>query len=106
MDCGQDSNPVNDFPVLYLGDKVIMYRRLGLGPFIFLWRLAPSNEPGAVQIGVVGTAQPSAGRVVRAAPSFAYIVDVAERVKCFLPAGWKSVHGFAGAEFRPGNDEV
>lgn len=53
-----------------------------------------------------GSVEPSAGRVVRPAPSFPQVVEVAQGVKVFLPAGWKGVHSFARREFYPWYNEV
>jgi hypothetical protein len=88
------------------GADIIMHRRFGLGPFIGRGLLAPADEAGIVQVGVVGGANTGAGRVIGARPVFTLIVEVAQGVKIFLPAGWKSIEGFARGKFNPGDDEM
>jgi len=59
------------------GFDVIVDGRFGRRPFIRLRFFAPTNQPGIVQIGVIGSAETGAGRVVRACPIFTPVVEIA-----------------------------
>ena len=79
--------------VVHHGFDVIVDGLFGVGPVIRLCCLAPADEPGFVQVGVIGCVKAGAGRVVRACPVFTPIVEVAQLVEVFLPARRESIVG-------------
>jgi|GEM_PF-5133067 len=66
----------------------------GFGPFIWLGFLAPANEPGFVQVGMVWSTETGAGWVIGARPVFTPVVKIAQSVEIFLPSRRESIEGF------------
>ena len=83
-----------------------MDRVLGVGAFVLAWLLAPADEPGSMQIGMVGSMDTGSRGIVRACPAFRDVQQVAEDIEGFLPAGRTGIESLAAPEFHARDDEM
>lgn len=79
---------------------------LGGGAVILGWRLAPAEQSGVVQISMFRGMQTAAGRIVWSGPAFPVVVQVAEHVEMFLPAGRTGVEPLAAGKLHSRDDEM
>ena len=59
-----------------------------------------------MQVGVFRRMQAGAGRVVRSGPAFPVVVQIAEHIEVFLPAGRAGVERLAAGQFHTRNDKM
>ena len=83
-----------------------MYRVLGVGAFVLAWLFAPADEPRSMQIGMVGSMDAGSRGIVRTCPSFRDVLQVAENIEGFLPAGRTGIESLSASEFHARDDEM
>mgnify|MGYP004654968161 CR=1 FL=1 len=98
--------PFMDFLLFHKGQHIGVDGLFGLIAFIFFDCLAPAQKPGLVQAGMLRRVHPPVGRVIGAGPALADIVQIAENIEAFLPAGRAGIERFAAGKFHTRNDEV
>jgi len=83
-----------------------MYRVLGVGAFVLAWLFAPADEPRSMQIGMVGSMDAGSRGIVRTCPSFRDVLQVAENIEGFLPAGRTGIERSSAPEFHARDDKM
>jgi hypothetical protein len=106
LQSGENIRTVSDYIGFKFYLKIRVNRILGFGPVILARILAPADEAGFVQVGMVGSSVPRSVRVVRSGPSFTMVVQVAEHVEVLLPTGRAGVEIFAARQIQTWDDKM
>ena len=89
-----------------IGPHVVVNGFLGGGAVILARSFAPAQQAGVVQIRMFRRVEADAGRVVRSGPALPVVVQVAEHIKMFLPAGWAGIKRLAAGKLHARNDKM